>query len=277
MDRYYVKEGKIPTRALEVHIVDHCNLRCDHCCSFSPILKKWEVDPEDVRRDLAEIKKYLQPSFLKIVGGEPTLHSRFREILEVAKGSEVSPVVSLTTNGNFFDRVTDDCLKLLDWVTVSVYPTKNYTNKDLKDFAKRAKQFDVTENWKVQDKFVNMNREKLSCYDEAKETFQGCWIHHRCHSIRLGSFYCCTRTQYLKALSSNDEFGVDGIELRQEDETVVLGQIKDYLNRSEPLKTCYLCKGGQAELSTQVQLTPSEKKEERERVLRQCEEINLSK
>ena len=28
---YGILEGKVQTRALEYHIADHCNLRCDHC------------------------------------------------------------------------------------------------------------------------------------------------------------------------------------------------------------------------------------------------------
>lgn len=274
MERYKIEDGKIPTRALEVHILNHCNLNCDHCCSYSPLLKKWEIEPEQVQKDLLAIKKYLRPSFLKIVGGEPTLHSKLLEILKVAKASSISPIVSLTTNGNFLSKVTDECLEYLDWITVSIYPKRNYTNEDIKKFAKKAKSFGVTMNWKVQDKFVNMNRPELADHKTSKETFQGCWIHHRCHSVREGYFYCCTRTQYLKALSKNDSFNKDGIPIEKMENSSTLLDIKNYLNREEPLLSCRLCKGGQADLSQQVQLTPKAKFLEKQRVLNQCQEIN---
>src|SRR5689334_21031840 len=45
LTEYRIVNGKVQTRALEYHVADHCNLHCDHCCSFSPILKKWLADP----------------------------------------------------------------------------------------------------------------------------------------------------------------------------------------------------------------------------------------
>ncbi len=71
---YKIVNGRVETRALEYHIVDHCNLRCDQCCSFSPMLKSWQVDPDQFEKDLLQVGKFVAPSFLKIVGGEPLLH-----------------------------------------------------------------------------------------------------------------------------------------------------------------------------------------------------------
>src|SRR4051812_37795747 len=82
--RYKITDGRVQTRALEYHIVDHCNLHCDQCCSFSPILPKWACDPETFRKDLLKIKTALAPQFLKIVGGEPLLHPRLVELLTIA-------------------------------------------------------------------------------------------------------------------------------------------------------------------------------------------------
>gem|GEM_PF-5044876 len=40
------------TRALEYHVTDTSNLRCDHRCSYSPILEKWCADPAQFEKDL---------------------------------------------------------------------------------------------------------------------------------------------------------------------------------------------------------------------------------
>ncbi|MGP1667113.1 MAG: hypothetical protein ACTS5I_14665, partial [Rhodanobacter sp.] len=53
MERNYrVQDGRILTRSLEAHIVDHCNLTCAECCSLSPLLPAWLADPDALARDL---------------------------------------------------------------------------------------------------------------------------------------------------------------------------------------------------------------------------------
>ena len=69
MQRHSLLEGKVGISALEYHVVDHCNLRCDHCCSYSPILKKWFADTETFERDLKAVRRVVAPEFFKIVGG----------------------------------------------------------------------------------------------------------------------------------------------------------------------------------------------------------------
>ena len=49
---YELVSGRIKTRSLESHIVDHCNLHCWGCCSLSPYLPPWFMDPADLERDL---------------------------------------------------------------------------------------------------------------------------------------------------------------------------------------------------------------------------------
>lgn len=273
MEVYKIENGKINTRALEVHIVNHCNLRCDHCCSYSPFLKKWEITPDLVYRDLSKLKNYIKPSFLKIVGGEPTLHSNLLEVLRVARSSEISSTISLTTNGHFFDRISDECLELLDWITISVYPERNYSNDDLKKFIRHAKKFNVKINSKIQDNFVQMNREIVSSSAETKTVFKDCWIHHSCHSVRDGHFYSCTRTQYLKSMSA-ENFEGDSIYIHDRNEKNMVTKLRDYLNREEPLKTCYLCKGGQEHTRVQRQLNTSEVQEKTKLINEQCKKVN---
>jgi Radical SAM superfamily len=88
---YRLQDGKVRTRALEYHIADHCNLRCDHCCSFSPILKKWFADPDEFERDLRAVSRVVAPEFVKIVGGEPLLHPEIERLLIIARPLAVAP------------------------------------------------------------------------------------------------------------------------------------------------------------------------------------------
>ncbi|HEX5364796.1 MAG TPA: hypothetical protein VFW59_11050, partial [Gallionella sp.] len=184
MDKYSypIEGGKIKTRALEAHIVDHCNLRCEGCCSLSPFLPESFTGPADLAADLALVSQVLSPTFLKLVGGEPLLHPDLIECLVVAKQSSVAPVLYVTTNGLLLPKMPDDFWRLIDGLTISLYPSPALPQKTISLVLERAEQFGVHLNWKRQDVFVQMDRTHPS--DDAEldaSVFSVCWLRRRCH------------------------------------------------------------------------------------------------
>lgn len=159
-------------------------------------------------------------------------------------------------------------------LTVSIYPSPELSKETLKWIRQKAAAHKISVSWKIQDKFVNLNRSEKSSYEEAKATFQGCWIHHRCNSIKDGRFYSCTRPQYIQRIAANPlDFKEDGVDLYAHPEEKLAELIKAHLESSEPIKTCFLCKGGQSNLSTQRQMSPVEIKEQRETLVKICSQI----
>ena len=267
MQEYGVLDGRVQTRALEYHIADHCNLRCDHCCSFSPILKRWFADLQTFDRDLRAVRRVVAPEFLKIVGGEPLLHPQLEQLLVIAKSIDIAPRIQLTTNGILIDRLTSrgwDCLGML---AVSLYPEPTLPKETIRYIAHEAAVRKIEVSWKVQDKFTCLDRSDLAGYQDAKRVFESCWIRHRCNSIKNGRFYCCTRPQYVQKFAPNpDLFLEDGIEVADPDAAALALRIKAHLERSEPLHSCLICQGGHASLETNRQLTTIEVGRKRERL-----------
>jgi organic radical activating enzyme len=262
---YRLEDGKVRTRALEYHIADHCNLRCDHCCSFSPILKKWFADPDEFERDLQAVGRVVRPEFVKIVGGEPLLHPQLERLLIIAKSLAVGPRIQLTTNGFRIDRLTARGWDCLDMIAVSLYPEPTLPKDLIRFIARQAAARKIEVNWKVQDKFTCLDRTGLADYEDAKRVFQDCWIRHRCNSIKQGRFYCCTRPQYIQKFATDAQlFREDGIPVDDPDAGALAARIKEHLERTEPLNSCFLCNGGNARLETQRQLTPLEVRTKRE-------------
>lgn len=261
---YEIIEGRVQTRALEYHIVDHCNLNCDQCCSFSPFLKAWTVDPVQFEKDLIEVSKYVRPTFLKIVGGEPLLHPDLINLLKIARRTGVAPKVSITTNAHFITKMPEEFWSNFEMLTVSIYPSPPVPKETLHFIRKKAREYGISVSWKVQDKFVNMNRKEKSDYETARETFQGCWIHHRCNSIKDGRFYSCTRPQYIQRFAKDPlKFKEDGVDLYSHPPEELAELIKAHLESTEPINSCYLCLGGNAELGTHRQLSPKNIHEEK--------------
>jgi GTP 3',8-cyclase len=265
MQQYRIADGRVRTRALEYHIADHCNLRCDHCCSFSPILKKWFADPETFERDLTAVRRVVAPEFVKIVGGEPLLHPELERLLVIAKGLAVAPRIQLTTNGLLIERLTARGWESISMLAVSLYPEPSLPKELIRFIAREAAARRIEVSWKMQDKFTCLDRTDLAGYEDAKSTFEGCWIRHRCNSIRNGRFYCCTRPQYVQKFASEpSRFLEDGIRVDDPNEVALAHRIKEHLERTEPLHSCFLCNGGDARLDTNRQLTTIEVRRKRE-------------
>lgn len=247
---YPIESGKIKTRALEAHIVDHCNLRCEGCCSLSPFLTEALTSPEDLAADLALASRVLSPTYLKIVGGEPLLHPNLIECLNVAKQSGVAPVLSVTTNGLLLHTMPDDFWRLIDALTISLYPSARLPQKAISQVLAKAEQFGVHLNWKRQDVFVQMDRPS-PCDDVQvnASVFSDCWLKRRCHLVRAGRLFTCTRSVHFQTradlLGQNASFfEADGIGLKPR--PGLLEELHAYLTRRAPLLSCAHCKGGNA-------------------------------
>lgn len=272
--QYQIVEGRVQTRALEYHIVDHCNLNCENCCSFSPILPRWFCDPIQFEKDLRKIKGSLQPQFLKIVGGEPLLHPNLFDLLKIARDVKIAPAVSITTNGHLIQRLPDEAWKHFEMLTVSIYTAPKLSKETLFYIRRKARENGIKVSWKVQDKFVCLDRSEKSSYETAKETYKGCWIHHRCNSVKNGRFYSCTRPQYIQKFAEQpDKFSADGVALNDYNEKDLASALQKHLMSEEPLNSCYLCQGGQAHSEIHRQLDRTEIGAKKELMKGICREI----
>jgi Radical SAM superfamily/4Fe-4S single cluster domain len=90
---------------IELDLTYACNLRCNHCnhsCGQAP--SKESMSPDQVRRFLEEATAQQRRfAFIRVIGGEPTLHPHLIEIAELLSRyqREVSPQTRLVlvTNG----------------------------------------------------------------------------------------------------------------------------------------------------------------------------------
>ena len=255
---YEIVAGRVQTRSLEVHVVDHCNLRCRACCSLSPVLPKWFIDPADLERDLRRAGGVLAPRFLKLVGGEPTLHPALDECLAVARSAALAPIVSVTTNGFLLPRASERFWRLTQALTVSLYPEPRLPDETIALIEERAARHAIPVNWKRQDEFVEMDLDEPRADPSVTQAvYEDCWLRRRCHIVSRGRFYTCTRPPHFATFhGSGAGFEADGFELGDAPDTAE--RLRGYLLRSAPMKACSQCQGGQAPARPHRQLSKAE-------------------
>lgn len=84
------------------HITDRCQLNCDHCLR-DPGLKSIDIDVDLVRDILVEAQRLYGSKETSFTGGEPTLHPRFLDLVDVAVDAGYR--WRMVSNGERFPRV----------------------------------------------------------------------------------------------------------------------------------------------------------------------------
>jgi organic radical activating enzyme len=263
--KVYAKvDGRVRVEAFELHVTEHCNLRCAHCCNTSPYLPHKTLDPAHIADTLATMSAVLQADVFKIMGGEPLLHPQITEVLRVVRASGVASVVRLFTNGLLLSRMDDDFWRALDQLTVSTYASAPVRREHLALIEDKADRFGVVLNVKPVQHFSQVMHDVRRHDDAAvQKTWDSCWLRHRCLVARDGRFYICTRAAYLEDLHERVQLSepfedprarrlADSVAL---DDPQLGDQLLALLNRSEPLHSCRFCLGGDGPRETHTQLS----------------------
>ncbi len=92
----------MPLREIAFHVTDRCQLDCAHCLR-DPAQQPTDLPVELIARVLAEAVSTYRVGHVALTGGEPALHPRFAEILDVvwARGC----TFHFLSNGRRLDRV----------------------------------------------------------------------------------------------------------------------------------------------------------------------------
>lgn len=85
---------------LDVHIAEHCNLKCQGCTHFSPIANKEFCDIKNLTTGFKGLSKYYNIfKAVQILGGEPLLNPEVCKILIITRKYFPHNVINLFTNG----------------------------------------------------------------------------------------------------------------------------------------------------------------------------------
>ncbi len=253
--RYELAEGRILTWSLEVHLVDHCNLRCAHCCTLSPLLPARVVDPAGLQADLERAARVLRPHLFKLTGGEPLLHPDLPACLQAARRSGISERVSLTSNGFLLPRAADAVYAGLDRITVSLYPSAPLPAGALQRIEARCREHGVQLALKAVSGFREMDAFHGSAA-RARAVHAACWLRVRCHLLHEGRFYACTRPPHLAEVLARQGRSEplrerDGLDLSGDD---LRDRLRGYLEAEEPLESCRHCLGASGALQAHRQV-----------------------
>jgi len=107
-----------------IEITNYCNLSCSFCSVDS--LSKKEMSVKEFETVIKKVKNYANSIYLH-VKGEPLLHSKLDEILDICDKNNMK--VCITTNGTLLDKRLDILLKHhIKQINISLHSENNYPN-----------------------------------------------------------------------------------------------------------------------------------------------------
>jgi organic radical activating enzyme len=258
-------DGRVRVEAFELHVAEHCNLRCANCCNMSPLVGERTLSVAEVAAFTTRMATALHADVVKIMGGEPLLHPDLPGVLRVLRASGIADRVRLFTNGLLLAAQPDAFWEALDELTISSYTSAPVKPATLELARSRARRHDFVLNIKPVDEFAQVLSPRYQADDaRTATTYARCWLRHRCLVVRDRRFYMCTRAAYASeflatvahepATAPLDRSG-DGISI---DEPDLAGALATYMNRDQPLGACRYCFGGDGATEAHYQLSRAE-------------------
>lgn len=142
-------EGRMPQptskMALNIPLVEHCNLNCQMCHHFAPIAEERFADVEQFDKDIARIYELLGDDFyhINLTGGEPTMHPRLLDFFRITRKYFKKSTVWLLTNGLLLKNFDDEFWKCCSENDIIIEATKYPLNFDYDALQMKAEQFGV--------------------------------------------------------------------------------------------------------------------------------------
>jgi|TARA_B110001454_G_scaffold218290_1_gene245859 hypothetical protein len=190
-DRGSVKMGYTQTLAVgELDIVSFCNLSCYGCNRFMDVMSSKDMmTVEQVAFFVDESIELNWPwRELRIMGGEPSTHPKFQEILnEMMRLKRFNPNITMKVITNGSGEKVKERLKLVPPEILVMNSEMRYADKEnfIPDFGNShlapidrlpIKKNEVEATWRSQDGVIPSSQ--MSDYDE--DTVYSCQIHQTC-------------------------------------------------------------------------------------------------
>ena len=247
--RYEIRPGKIFARRLEYSVADHCNMRCRSCSHMSPFIARRFPAPESFKADIDRLGEVYRAKRLQLLGGEPLLNPNLVEFLKIARHSEITSQVALTTNGVLLPRMKDDFWESVDAVTITVYPSVNVPDETLEYAQAKAAETGTALNIRRRHNFRRtMLTEPNDSRTKTSLIFKTCKSAHKynCHLLYEGRLFRCAvppfLPEYLSALKQNGyNPSTDALYIHETRD--LFNDLKSFLLDPRPLSACRYCLG----------------------------------
>ncbi len=193
---------------VELHVVDRCNLNCNACSHFSPMVREDFDHLESFKSDINQMRLYFERiNKIRLLGGEPFLDDKLDEYVVLVRQLYPDSIIEVVTNGLLIPRVPDRILRTISdsgiVVTITLYPP---TAKILDEIITTLNKYDL--EYQVSEMVINFHRKFLpDGSSDPEKAFSECTLGRYCTFVYSGRLYLCSGAALVKYY--NDVSGTD--------------------------------------------------------------------
>lgn len=239
---------------LDYHVVDHCNLNCVCCSTYSPIAKERFADISQFGDDLRLLQSAVGENVLRLhlLGGEPLLHPEIEGFLVVAREVFPGARIDVTSNGVLVSKMPDSFWETMRKCDIDLKYTRYPINLDYDAMVEHARERGV---------FAYSAGDEISCFRRIPLNPRGTSNVHQtylrcpyidCPQLREGRLYRCPASAYSDIL--NDamvesghiaRFKLNAADCLELHEDLSAQDVFDFLSR--PIPFCQYCDMGKVD------------------------------
>ena len=194
---------------LEVNVVDQCNLNCKGCAHFSNICNNNMLDIDKYSTDLDKISKHFDVYYFRLLGGEPLLHPRLKDIVSLTRKKLPDTKLIIVTNGLLLDRLSEDVLQVLSdcnvTFSISLYePTSKKIDSILEILQKHNIKYLINDDYTKSPEVIESFYKSIATTKEENDSYKQC-IGRFCRFLRDGKISKCYYPLLIEIL--NEKYG----------------------------------------------------------------------
>lgn len=217
----------------ETNITTACQNSCASCNHFIPMQDPSFIKPEILEMDLNALSGFLHFSRYNLVGGEPTLHPKIIDLLQIVKDSGITDTMEITSNGQSVRRLPESFWGMIDEFIVTPY---KLTNEDIGYIDRKCKEHGTAIQWHPVI-FTAAAYKRRSNKPEADYRYKTCWYNVNRHVIDNGYFYRCCTAPFIPSVLMGLSKEHDGIAI----EGLTEERLDEYLLQDETPESCFVC------------------------------------
>lgn len=199
----------LPERFIDIHIVEHCNLKCRCCAHFAPLAEPECIDLQTLEKEYKNLKPVYNRFFnsIHLLGGEPLLHPQIEEVLKLTRGMFPTTEIQLVTNGLKLLSMPESFYKCCFNNSIKLIISRYNINLNYDEIEKIAKKYNL-------ECEISLCREKFihHVYDNngnqnIKHSYKKCQYGGKCINFSQGKIFPCARAAHIRHL--NKAFGMN--------------------------------------------------------------------
>jgi MoaA/NifB/PqqE/SkfB family radical SAM enzyme len=241
---------------IEFNLVDHCNLNCGGCSRFSPLADKtYFADPAQVEKDfkclydLTLEAQTIFPRYMFFMGGEPLLHPKVVEFIDIVRKYLPGTELYFATNGILLPKQDDAFWEACQRNNITVEITGYPTAIDFSKVLAKAQSYAVNCRLRDDGEDVGTNINKFTniALDPSGKTtpvraFLTCCFANSQVVLREGRIYTCP---IVPRIHSFNQYFQQNLKITPRD-SIDIHQAKNYDEilqfLARPIPFCRYCK-----------------------------------